>query len=480
MSKLLGGIVLAAGVGVLGYWGAKDHALDMQEAITTDASTAVSGAIHAVQTEVQGRDIRISGIADSAAERDRLLAALDAVDGRRVVTDALEVLPQADPFTIAATRKGGQTLLQGNVPSEAVRSALAGTGSTGAEGLTLAGGAPERWEAAVGAGLASLSGMDEGALSMTGTEMRLTGLVDTPADRDALLAGLSLPEGYSLTSEIETRDDGKPIAYDVGFDAARGLQVSGKLPNDLDLSQIGAALGVSAISGEPAIGLQGGAGAALDLLGKVKSWLPEFETAKMSINEGALSFDGATAPGVNTALVADAMKADLGDAVALNVTAAQALPANGTERVNAATGQREMFRFGAWLPVFDFEPTVATCEQQSAAVMERSKINFLSGSAELGPRAIRAINAMAAVMGKCVLDAGLFAELGGHTDTTGSNNYELSAARAVAVMNAMVARGVPAEHLTAVGYGPSKPIADNATEEGRAANRRTTVRWARP
>jgi len=49
----------------------------------------------------------------------------------------------------------------------------------------------------------------------------------------------------------------------------------------------------------------------------------------------------------------------------------------------------------------------------------------------------------------------------------------------VAVQNAMIARGVPAEALTAVGYGASKPIADNSTEAGRAANRRTTVRWAR-
>ncbi|HCW84332.1 MAG: OmpA family protein [Rhodobacteraceae bacterium] len=68
--------------------------------------------------------------------------------------------------------------------------------------------------------------------------------------------------------------------------------------------------------------------------------------------------------------------------------------------------------------------------------------------------------------------------MGGHTDNTGSGNYELSAADALIVGEAMIARGVPREAISPVGYGPSKPLADNATEASRAANRLTTVRWA--
>jgi OOP family OmpA-OmpF porin len=41
----------------------------------------------------------------------------------------------------------------------------------------------------------------------------------------------------------------------------------------------------------------------------------------------------------------------------------------------------------------------------------------------------------------------------------------------------VVNRGVPANAVSAIGYGGSKPIADNGTEAGRAANRRVTVRW---
>ena len=86
------------------------------------------------------------------------------------------------------------------------------TGAAGVEGLTLASGAPERWEAAIGAGLGALTQIDEGSVSLTGKALRLTGLVDQPSDRDALIGSIALPDGYTLQNDIETRDDGAPIA----------------------------------------------------------------------------------------------------------------------------------------------------------------------------------------------------------------------------------------------------------------------------
>lgn len=65
----------------------------------------------------------------------------------------------------------------------------------------------------------------------------------------------------------------------------------------------------------------------------------------------------------------------------------------------------------------------------------------------------------------------------GHTDATGSaaHNQTLSEQRAEAVRAYLVGRGIAAERLTATGFGASQPVADNATELGRARNRRVEL-----
>ena len=69
-------------------------------------------------------------------------------------------------------------------------------------------------------------------------------------------------------------------------------------------------------------------------------------------------------------------------------------------------------------------------------------------------------------------------EVGGHTDSTGSDkiNNELSQRRAESVRAYLIERGIAPDRLTAKGYGKSKPIADNATKNGREKNRRVELK----
>ncbi|WP_126172943.1 OmpA family protein [Altericroceibacterium xinjiangense] len=66
----------------------------------------------------------------------------------------------------------------------------------------------------------------------------------------------------------------------------------------------------------------------------------------------------------------------------------------------------------------------------------------------------------------------------GHTDTTGSDAYnlDLSRRRAEAVANYLSMRGVSRARMQTIGYGEQYPIADNSTEAGRAANRRVELK----
>ncbi len=65
----------------------------------------------------------------------------------------------------------------------------------------------------------------------------------------------------------------------------------------------------------------------------------------------------------------------------------------------------------------------------------------------------------------------------GHTDSQGSEaaNLTLSRQRAEAVRQVLVANGVPAGRIRAIGRGEADPIADNASETGRARNRRVEI-----
>jgi outer membrane protein OmpA-like peptidoglycan-associated protein len=68
-------------------------------------------------------------------------------------------------------------------------------------------------------------------------------------------------------------------------------------------------------------------------------------------------------------------------------------------------------------------------------------------------------------------------EVSGHTSSVGGKalNKALAKRRADAVAKILVDAGIPAAKVTTVGVGPDKPIADNATKDGQAKNRRVEI-----
>lgn len=101
-------------------------------------------------------------------------------------------------------------------------------------------------------------------------------------------------------------------------------------------------------------------------------------------------------------------------------------------------------------------------------------INFASNSAVLEPESMVVLEEFAAYLKE---HPKMKITIEGHTDNVGDDakNLDLSNERAYAVFEALTVKfGVPRNQITgSKGYGETKPIADNATEEGRAKNRRT-------
>ena len=66
----------------------------------------------------------------------------------------------------------------------------------------------------------------------------------------------------------------------------------------------------------------------------------------------------------------------------------------------------------------------------------------------------------------------------GHTDNVGSEdgNLKMSKMRAESVLNYFVSRGIPQIRFEVVGIGSKQPVADNATPEGKAKNRRVEIK----
>jgi OOP family OmpA-OmpF porin len=62
----------------------------------------------------------------------------------------------------------------------------------------------------------------------------------------------------------------------------------------------------------------------------------------------------------------------------------------------------------------------------------------------------------------------------GHLDTDGADSQSLTEKRALAVARWLVEKGVDCKRLVPVGFGNTRPVADNATPEGKARNRRVT------
>jgi outer membrane protein OmpA-like peptidoglycan-associated protein len=108
---------------------------------------------------------------------------------------------------------------------------------------------------------------------------------------------------------------------------------------------------------------------------------------------------------------------------------------------------------------------------QPGALVRMDNLLFASGEATLEPVSDYALEILALIM---TGNPEMRIAIHGHTDNVGSDadNLKLSEDRAIAVYNYLIDAGISKERLSAQGYGSTRPVSDNSSQQGRAKNRR--------
>lgn len=381
----------------------------------------------------------------------------DLPKGVEIVSDTLRT-PAPARWTFSAALDSGRLVLDGFLPDAATRAhvldAAAKAFPTGIVDHTrLAPGAAEGTPAAIDFSLTALASLVEGGVEIDPAGYSIRGKPkDWPtyvALEKALKAGV--PGGLALVADRLVAP--APVPYRLGVHAADGkATVDGFVPDVDARDRLMAALKARFGAVDDRVTVAPGAPSGfVDVVLALVPSLSRFPTFGFDLSGTAVEVKGA------------APTAALGAQIMAKIRAL--VPAGFTVGATSA------------VTVLPPPPQVdaATCQTELGAVQSGEKIHFDTGKSTLREDSIRVLDALVVASLRC-LDARVTVE--GHTDSEGdpAANQALSEARAHAVVEYLVAGGIAAERLTAIGYGETRPIADNATVEGRQQNRRIDFR----
>jgi OOP family OmpA-OmpF porin len=433
---------------------------------------------------VDGTRVTLRGAAPDLAAAHAALAAAEGAGPRLRVADELTLaqaraVPAAAPrppwrgaLTIA--RADGALTVAGDAPNAAARAALADALDAADEApvamraAAAAAATPARWAAASAAAAAAAAGLGSGEIRLSPGTLAVAGAPRDAAARAAIeaAAGTLADEGWEVA--LRLADDAPPAAavpapgpegpWFAGSLRDGRLSLRGRAPDEA--SRAAARSYAAALFGPervedaavPADGPdapEGWRGAALDALAA----LATLDGGAFMVRDGVLSLRGVTQTPAAVARARAALD-----------------PAR-------ARGWRVESRVTVDLPARAAAAPLSpdACAAALTAAAAEEPLRFEAGAATLDASAGPALDRLAAAFERC---GPAVVEIGGHTDDRGSAaaNRRLGQARAEAVRAALAARGVDPARMEAHGYGAAEPVADNATEEGRAANRRIAFR----
>lgn len=122
---------------------------------------------------------------------------------------------------------------------------------------------------------------------------------------------------------------------------------------------------------------------------------------------------------------------------------------------------------------FDTMEVTITYEMPKSYTL--NSLQFETGKATLKPQSHALLADLIEIM---QLKPEMKIEIAGHTDSDGedASNLTLSQQRANAVKTYLISKGISTNRIISIGYGESRPVAENSSEAGKAKNRRTEIR----
>ncbi len=425
------------------------------------------------KVSVNAGRVAITAITDSVQDKLALEKSLraGAPPGLRLMLDISAPRPVITPFTLrfiidadgarfdacsADTEKAQTRIL-----NAALKAGLSGQGR-----CTVGMGVPTpSWGQAVEQSIAALSSIGGGSVTFSDADITLLALEGTDQDRfDTVVGELenALPEVFALYAnlpETQAPDQGPP-EFVATLSPEGQVQLRGRLSTE-NLRNIADSYARSRFGSDSVYT------AARVVEGLPSDWstrvlaglesLSHLSNGAVTVTPDKLIVSGNTGSTDASAQIAALLAAKLGEAQDFEID---------------VTYQEKLDPQAAL-------PTPDECEAQIKAITDAQKINFEPGSATIDASTLGTMDDIAAVLKVC---GELRLEIQGHTDSQGREemNLALSQARAQSVLNELRARRVRTSTFDAQGYGEERPIEDNATEEGREANRRIEFWLIRP
>ena len=415
---------------------------------------------------VTANRVVVLAISDSVAQQRRLESELAraAPPGVSVELSITAPRPVITPFTvrfIIDDRGPHFDACAADTPETQARiiSAAVAAGVQGQIACPLGLGVPSRtWGDAVAQSIAALKALGQGTVTFSDADITLVAAVGTPrADFDRVIGELSnaLPDIFALQAVLTEPQDAAeagPPEFNATLSPEGAVQVRGRVPDELMNTTVenfsharfgrdNVTMGTRITDGLPQ-------GWSVRILAALES-LSMLENGSVQVQPELLTITGQTGSTTASAEIARLLIEKLGQTAEFKI---------------------DVLYVEALDPIAGL-PTPDECVAQIDAVTAVHKITFDPGSDILSSEAQPVVDDIADILKRC---PSVLVRISGYTDSQGRDqmNLELSQSRADAVLVALASRRIPVTGFEAKGYGEATPIADNATEAGREANRR--------